>query len=276
MTGEPRPGPTAPSLRSIPGRLWTALAQSRRRLLLLDYDGTLSDLVAERDRAAPRADSIRLLQRICLEPSCGVAIVSGRPVFELRALLGQPPFALIGEHGWESLEPGGEVRRLPLSPAVAERLETAAATLRLRVSTERIERKRTAVALHVRGLPGAEARRLTDIANAVWAPLCVPGQLEVRPFRAGFEFRALGQDKGRAVQELLAREAAGAFAVFVGDDATDEDAFDAVRATGFGIRVGPADEPTLATAWLDDPEAVTEFLAEWWRTVAASRPSGPG
>jgi len=276
MTGEPGPGPAAPPLRSIPGRLWTALAQSHRRLLLLDYDGTLSDLVAERGRAVPRADSVRLLRRIHDEPSCAIAIVSGRPVSELQALLGEPPFALIGEHGWESVVPGGDVRRLPLSPAVAERLETATALLRSRLPVERIERKRTAVALHVRGLPDLEARRVTELASAVWTPLCVPGQLEVRPFRAGFEFRALGQDKGRVVQDLLAGESPGAFAVFVGDDETDEDAFDAVRETGFGVRVGHPNEPTLATAWLDDPEAVMEFLAEWWRIVAAGRPPGPG
>jgi len=276
MTGEPRPARTAHALRRIPGRLWRELVRSRRRVLLLDYDGTLSDLVAERDRAVPREDSFGLLQRICREPSCAVAIVSGRPVFELRTLLGQPPFALIGEHGWESLVPGHELRRLPVSPEVSERLERAATALRSRVPAEQIERKRTAVALHVRGLPDAEARRVIELANAVWAPLCMPDQLEVRPFRAGFEFRALGQDKGRAVHELLAGEPADAFAVFVGDDATDEDAFAAVQPAGFGVRVGPADEPTQATAWLDDPEAVAEFLAEWWRTVTAEARSGRG
>ena len=276
MTGEPRPGPTAPSLRRIPGRLWTDLARSDRRLLLLDYDGTLSDLVVERDRAVPRAVSVRLLHRIQREPSCRVAIVSGRPVSELRTLLGEAPFTLVGEHGWESAAPGGEVRRLPLSPTVAERLETASATLRSRLPADRIERKRTAVALHVRGLPTAEARRFTELASAAWAPLCVPGQIEVRPFRAGFEFRALGQDKGRAVRDLLAGEPAGAFAVFVGDDETDEDAFDAVRAMGYGVRVGPAEEPTLATAWLEDPAAVSEFLAEWWHTVTPGAALGAG
>jgi trehalose-phosphatase len=51
--------------------------------------------------------------------------------------------------------------------------------------------------------------------------------------------------------------------VYIGDDETDEDAFEAIRARGYGIRVGDADTRTAARGFLPDVQAVREFLEAW-------------
>jgi trehalose-6-phosphatase len=57
--------------------------------------------------------------------------------------------------------------------------------------------------------------------------------------------------------------------VFVGDDVTDEDAFEAVREWGFGVRVGDPAASSIAQGRLPSSDAVPEFLAEWARVTAA-------
>jgi trehalose-6-phosphatase len=56
--------------------------------------------------------------------------------------------------------------------------------------------------------------------------------------------------------------------VFVGDDVTDEDAFEVVRPWGYGIRVGGVERASHAVARLPSPDAVTAFLEDWLEATA--------
>ncbi|MEQ1832379.1 MAG: trehalose-phosphatase [Candidatus Eisenbacteria bacterium] len=273
--GAHRPGCEADThaLARVPAELWGALADSARQLLMLDYDGTLAALVVERDRAIPCARSLELLMQCAARPECEIAIVSGRPVLELKALLGGVPFVLIGEHGWESAVAERGVQRRPLPGPAAAALTEAFVAARRCLPVDLLERKRTALVLHTRGLPEAEHLALWERARSAWAPHGEKeGPLELHPSHGGLELRARGHDKGSAVRALRACSPAGTLAVYVGDDETDEAAFEAVRETGYGIRVGPPVE-TAATGALADPVALAVFLAEWARI--RSRPD-PG
>ena len=78
-----------------------------------------------------------------------------------------------------------------------------------------------------------------------------------------FELRpAADWHKGAALSWLLEATESGAdtLAVFVGDDVTDEDALDRVRAVGLGVVVGDEDRPTAAHCRLDEPDRVAAFL----------------
>ena len=79
-----------------------------------------------------------------------------------------------------------------------------------------------------------------------------------------FELRpVMAWDKGRAVWwlcELAGLRPGDVAPIYIGDDETDEDAFAAVADAGVGIVVGGADELTVASLRLRDPEEVWACL----------------
>ncbi len=250
-------------LDGIPGQLWAQVSLAKARLLMLDHDGTLAPFETDRARAVPPRRTRELLQRIAESGRTTLVVVSGRPVRDLAALLEPVRLTFVGEHGWEWSAPGGPLVRHPLPRGVAARLERAARLARDAGLAAQLERKRSSLALHARGLDAAGAADVTSRAARAWSPLVDGAQLMLVPFAGGLELRSRGRDKGTAARDLLAREPAGTLAVHVGDDTTDEDVFEAIGRAGFGVRVGEPGAPTRARAWLRDPDEVARFLETW-------------
>lgn len=255
------------SLTEVPLRQWRLLSLSRHRLLLLDYDGTLAPLQVARDHANPMPRSIELVRQIAEEGHARVAILSGRPVRELQQLLPDLRVDMVGEHGWEQYSEATGLVLHPLPDGVEPRLEAAAARLSEQAPAARLERKRSSLAVHTRGLPAGEAESITELARSLWQPLAEGAPLELCEFNGGLELISHGRDKGVAARALLEQEPAGTFATYLGDDATDEDVFEALLEIGFCVRVGGPNGPTLASGWIQGPEAVADFLEEWLRVV---------
>jgi trehalose-phosphatase len=261
----------------LPPGLEERLASARSRLLVLDYDGTLSPLRLERDRARPVPGVPATLRSIAGQPGNRVAVISGRPVEELARLLfdRDPPdsIALIGEHGWERLARGEVVAR-PLPVPVAKALEDCARSAAARGWEKRVERKRTAVVLHTRGLPEAEARALEAGAWELWTAWASGRGLRVERMDGGVEARPAGYDKGSVTLELLEETGPDAVAVYVGDDVSDEDAFVALRGRGFGLRVARDRRETAATGSFGSCEELAAWLARWPGAPAAAPEGG--
>jgi trehalose-phosphatase len=232
---------------------------------MLDYDGTLAPFRMDRAAARPRPLTLVRLRALSDAPGTTLAIVSGRPLAELARLIGIPGLRMIGEHGWEELGPGRRPIRHPLLAASRAALARAAAAVRGHGWGLRLERKRTGLVLHTRGLPAAAARALQAEARRAWAPETEDGAVMLAPTAGGIELRAPQRTKGTAARSLIAAAPEGTLAVFVGDDHTDEDAFAVVRDSGFGVRVGAGRRASLARARLADCDAVAEFLGRWLR-----------
>jgi trehalose-phosphatase len=255
----------------IPAALWERVVSAPHRLLALDYDGTLVAFHADpRDaRLAPRAH--RVLARVADDPYTTAAVLSGRPLHELEELAAGLRCRLVAEHGWDVRAPDGTVRRHPLPRAAAEALEDAAeraAAAGVPVTARgapRLERKRTALVLHLRGLDRREAGAWRTRLETEWATAVASSALRMERTDCGLELRASGRDKGTAIAELLRRTPDGTLAVVVGDDVTDEDGFRAARGRGFGILVARRRRPTGAAARVADHEAVVRLLERWPR-----------
>ena len=255
-------------LATIPPELWRRARRAPHRLLGLDYDGTLVPFRIERMQATLPSGARVALRRIAAGGRTTVAVVSGRPVAEIAALVPLPAVRLVGEHGWEMAMPSGGVRTHTPVPAARAALDRAWREAVKHGWAERVERKRTGMLLHTRGLDAAEVPGLRDECARVWGAYAAADTLRLVTTDGGLELRAVGRDKGTAVRDLLAELPAGTLPVFVGDDVTDEDAFGAVQEIGFSVRVGrPAS--TRADALLASPAAVTEFLDAWVRQLEA-------
>lgn len=257
------------TVEGVPERLWTLVSVATHRLLMLDYDGTLAPFNVARDEARPLPRSLALLSRLCETDHTSVAIVSGRPLSEVERLVGSLRAVLVGEHGWEYRNPDGQVVQRPLGDTLEATLDQAQGIARSLGWESLIERKRSAVVLHTRALAPEQAAALEDRAVAAWRTYSATGVVSLDRIDGGVELRAYRRHKGTVVSSLLSRAPTGTLGVFVGDDVTDEDAFEVVRDRGFGVRVGAGDRPTLAMGRLPSCEDVPAFLERWLAVTEA-------
>jgi trehalose 6-phosphate phosphatase len=229
--------------------------------LFLDLDGTLAPIAPRPNMArVPRA-TIEVLGAASAALGGAVAIISGRTMADLDALLAPLKLPAAGCHGAEWRGANG----MRHGPDAAHQTQTAriANVVRAGAGDLLVEEKVGAVALHFRTDPSRQAECVAlmhDIAGAVAGWQVIEGKMVV-------EARLEEATKAHAVARLMAEKPfAARVPVFVGDDVTDEDGFAAVAALGgFGIKVGAGQsvarfrlaDPANVMAWLSSPAAGT-------------------
>jgi len=217
--------------------------------LLLDLDGTLLDLAPRPDAVVVPPglpDTLRVL-RDRLDGA--LAIITGRPIETVDALLGDAPYAVAGEHGGAVRHAPGEALHRPPLPAPPAAWLDAAERLAAAHPGVLLERKARGFALHFRAAPDAGP----VLRDALTAMLSGSAAFDLLPAHMLWEVRPCGVDKGKALRTLMERAPfAGRKPVFIGDDVTDEDAISAARALGgAGFQVEPAfGTPSGVRAWL--------------------------
>ena len=235
-------------------------------LLLLDYDGTLSDIVARPEDATLRPGNAELLDMLSRKPGYTVGIVSGREIDDVSRRVGVAGLAYAGNHGLEIRGPGLEYRHpaaaaaTPVLAAAADCLATALAD----IPGAQVENKTLTLTVHYRRTPEERQQGVTAIFREVTGHLVDEGICRVTAAKSALELRpAVDWHKGRALEVIRRRLAPSAFPIYIGDDATDEDAFRAAQsAGGAGVFVGPPEAPSSAEYRLNGPSAVTAALSE--------------
>jgi len=251
------------------------LEGSGRVFLFLDYDGTLVPIEPTPEQAVPAAETLVLLENLCSSPKLRVAVVSGRPLQQLEALLPVPGLILVGVHGAEvkvptshgfclrgALMPSGNAELPEDDGRPALGLANLAATAKKIITGRQgffLEEKGQALALHYRLAAPAEAGDVLEQFRAAWEEVVESYHLEVIHGKKVVEIRPRGINKKLAV-EALWPSWPGSVAVYIGDDTTDEDGFRAVAGKGLGVLVAPEPRPTAAHYRFNDPTDVIEFL----------------
>lgn len=223
--------------------------------LLLDFDGTLVELAETPDSIEMPPRLGPLLLRVAGSLGGRLAIVSGRGVEDLERHAGPLGLTVAGSHGLELRFPGAPPpppeAALGLASALREAKRFAAEHSRLL-----LEEKPCGFALHFRAAPDLEDRVL-----AFAAELGARSGLRVQRGKMVAELLPPGTNKGEAVRRIMGEPPfAGARPLFVGDDLTDEDGFQAsAKLGGAGVLVGAA-RPTSARWRLDGVAAVHAWL----------------
>jgi len=277
--GELRLSPeAAPRDRDLPDALarYAELAArfaDRRPAVFLDYDGTLTPIVARPDLAI-LSDEMRARIRD-LAALCPVAIVSGRDRADVARLVGLDSLIYAGSHGFDISGPDGLRKEHERAAAFLPALDRAERQLQLAVGDVAgalVERKRFAIAVHYR-LVAAES--VDRVEEAVDAALKANPELRKTYGKKVFELRPrIDWDKGRAVLWLLAAlglDRPDVLPLYLGDDDTDEDAFVALAGRGIGILVADRPQETAAEYRLKDPDAVGRFLHALTTTLRDKR-----
>jgi len=177
----------------------TAVCASPYLLLCSDYDGTLAPIAASPDAALLGAESATLLTALAHAANVRVAIISGRPLHDLRRHSRlEPPVLLVGSHGAES-------SRHAAAPLTATqqsrltRLRDHVAAMCAGVTGSWIEDKPLGVAIHVRQAdPQAADALLSALEHgpATWAGVYAT------PGKAVMDLSISARNKGHAIEQL--------------------------------------------------------------------------
>jgi len=246
----------------------TQLLEVRSPAVFLDYDGTLTPIV-DRPEDAVISQGMRRIVRE-LAGRCPVCVVSGRDRRVVQELMGLDNLIVAGSHGFDIWSPEGTIAREEGTEfeALLDRVKTRLHEELDPIEGALIEPKRTSVAAHYRLVSDEERPRVREVVDTILAEH--PDELRITPGKMVYEIQPdIEWDKGRAMVYLLeildlARD--DVVPLYLGDDVTDEDAFEALADRGIGIFVGSADDPEVAgrTTAADyivfSPEEVRQFL----------------
>jgi len=225
--------------------------------LYLDFDGTLADIALHPDEVVVSEPLPQLLLALRERLAGAVAVVTGRRLAAVDAMIAPARLAGSGLHGAELRADGDSPPQTSADPDGAGPLARA---LRERFADDPriyVEDKGAAVSLHYRRAPEREQ----DCREAMRA-LAPPARFDITAGSRVVEARPRGADKGAALAALARRPPfAGRRPVFVGDDVTDEDGFRAAeRMGGYGVKVGPG--PTAARYRIAEVGLVHGWLQE--------------
>ncbi|XP_065874614.1 probable trehalose-phosphate phosphatase J [Euphorbia lathyris] len=263
-------------------------SKGKKIVMFLDYDGTLSPIVDDPDRAfmsKKMRATVRKLAR-CFP----TAIVSGRCRDKVYNFVRLAELYYAGSHGMDIKGPakGSKYKKanqaltfqpasefLPMIDEVYKELvEKTKST-----PGAKVENNKFCVSVHFRCV---DEKKWSELAQVVRSVLKDYPKLRLTQGRKVLEIRpTIKWDKGKALEFLLESLGFGnctdVFPVYIGDDRTDEDAFKVLRekGQGFGILVSKFPKDTNASYSLQEPTQVMDFLqrlVEWKRESLQGHP----
>ncbi|EWC39339.1 trehalose-phosphatase [Stutzerimonas stutzeri] len=231
--------------------------EARHCAFFFDVDGTLAEIQPRPELVFIPPATLAALARLSTD-GVPVAVISGRPLAQLDALLAPLKLPAAGVHGAERRNAEGELRNLALDVRALELIQRELEHVCREHPGLHLENKSVAFALHFRQAPELEAvaRALAEDFAQRYAEV-----LTLQPGKCVFELKPRGASKGEVIRAFM-QEApfAGRTPVFLGDDLTDEAGFAAVNALG-GRSIKVGEGPSEAGERLESVAAVGVWLS---------------
>ncbi|CAI9116331.1 OLC1v1017446C1 [Oldenlandia corymbosa var. corymbosa] len=254
-------------------------SKGKQIVMFLDYDGTLSPIVDDPDRAFISPEMREAVRDVA--HYFPTAIVTGRCRAKVYSFVKLAELYYAGSHGMDIKGPtkGHQYKKsnqtvlcqparefLPMIDEVYKSLVTKTKS----IPGAKVENNKFCLSVHFRCV---DEKRWPELAEVVKTVLNDYPKLKMSPGRKVLEIRPIIKwDKGNALEFLL--ESLGyanskdVMPVYIGDDRTDEDAFKVLRkrGQGFGILVSKVPKETNASYTLQEPSEVMCFLkrlVEW-------------
>ena len=241
-----------------------ARIRDRKLLLLLDYDGTLTGIAPRPELALPSEELLLILARLTKLADVDAVVISGRPLRGLMELLPISGLNFIGSHGAEGLI-GGKPWTLNVDAencGEQEELQKQLLSKLAGLNGWWLETKPLGFALHYRQAEPAEETRIISVLESWLAKVDRSGRHQVLQGKKVMEILPRGVSKGAAIQEILLLPGFSEhFPVYLGDDVTDESAFQVLQGRGLTVKVGGGQGATAANYSLANPTEVRLFLA---------------
>ena len=242
------------------GELTDQFQKARRRLLLLDYDGTLVPFAETPEKARPDEELLKLLAELNNNARNEVVLISGRDKNTLDKWLGGLKTAMVAEHGVWMKTKGGEWGMMTgLSDDWKNEVRAVLKLAVDRIEGSLIEEKDYSLAWHYRKAnPRISERHIREIVNDL-LNLTANSNLKVLEGSKVVEVKSANLNKGLTAQQWISRQDWD-FILAIGDDVTDEDLFRALPENAWSIKVRPG--VSAAKFSLDSPDEVRSLLKE--------------
>lgn len=236
----------------------------KKPAIFLDYDGTLSPIVPRPEDAIISNEMKETLQQ--LASLFTVAIVTGRDKEDVENLVGLDELVYAGSHGYIISGPNGLFMEHEDSKKIIPKLDEIEKELKKelneRTKGTQLDRKRYAIGVHFRNARPEDEPVVHEIVDKMisrhkgFKTGAGKKILEIKP--------DLDWHKGKAVEWILKAlklsDRNNIMPVFIGDDITDEDAFETIQENGIGILVGGHGQQTAAKYALKNVFQVREFF----------------
>ena len=232
--------------------------ETDKRVLFLDYDGTLVDFAGNIDDASPDEELYSLIEKLTADASNSVVIISGRRNETLENWFGHLKVDLIAEHGaWQKAH-GDKWNCLPLlTDQWKQEMKAILETYTDRTPGSFIEEKSFSLVWHYRKAEeGLGDLRANEIVSHLKI-LAADKGLQLMPGNKVIEFKNMEVNKGKAALNWLYGKRPD-FILALGDDHTDEDIFKALPDDAFTIKVG--NNISEAKYYLNDYNEVRKLL----------------
>lgn len=255
-----------PLRASLPG-LVRAFRKSRRRLILIDFDGTLAPIRRDPREAwlPPAANAV--LRRLAARPDVSVWVVTGRSLADIRRRCPVPGIHYVASHGYQVRLADGSSHRWHDSEADA-RIRSFERRLRRSLRSHRglyFENKGPTLALHYRQASrtaAAEAREAAQVLSGGDPSVSLASGKKVIEICA-----APLRTKGMAVLEIVRWLQRPSWIAYFGDDVTDETVFRLMPARAVTVYVGRPKRSFSARYYVRSPAAVVATLARLDRAL---------
>ncbi len=236
----------------------------KKPIFFFDYDGTLTPLVKDPEKAVIKEDMREILKE--LSHMFHIAVISGRDMDHLRDFIRLESIIYAGSHGYRISGPGEMYMEIDQAKKLLPVLDEVETLLRKLLEQEirgvQIERRQYAIAIHYRNAPPGTLEQVSQVVKELtWRyGNLKTGRgkkiLEVKPY--------MDWHKGKSVRWILDElglVSSGEYLpIYFGDDITDEDAFRALCDDGIGILVGEHGQPSAADYQLKSVGQVKQFL----------------
>jgi trehalose 6-phosphate phosphatase len=229
--------------------------------VLLDVDGTILDLAPTPLEVVVPPELTVALERLAKRTGGALAFASGRPLAELDLFFQPLKLPAIAGHGAELRLADGSVRRATtfLDPQLIAEIASIADGKPGVV----VEDKKYSIAVHYR-----QAQHLGHVVRDEVSAICArfaSSLVEILPGKSVIEVKQPSFNKGTAVRELMQHAPfQGRRPIFIGDDVTDEAAFEVLpEFNGVGFSVGR--EVQGIAGMFETPTDVRRWIAEMVR-----------
>ena len=209
------------------------------KLVLLDYDGTLTDFASVPEHAILSERASNLLLKLSGKPQTETVIITGRSHQDIDRLVGHLPINIVAEHGAMIKEKGSWSERIKDNGAWKQEILADISHAAKQCPHSFIEEKRFSLCWHYRNVEQSlgydSSRELIELLKNKTST----HNLRIIDGNKVVEVVSLQTDKGQAAQYLCQKDNYD-FVVSIGDDKTDEDMFAALadEEKHFTIKVG--------------------------------------
>jgi trehalose 6-phosphate synthase/phosphatase len=233
-------------------------AKTKKRIIFLDYDGTLVDFKPNVDQAKPDADLYDLISQLTEDPANDVVLISGRKHGNLGEWFDKTNLYLIAEHGAWFKQQGTSWHKISgLSDGWKQYIYPILDTYVDRTPGSFIEEKTYSLVWHYRKAQnGLGELRANELINNL-KYLANDKGLQLMPGDKVMEIKNMEINKGKAALSIIEHSHYD-FIIALGDDYTDEDTFKALPESAITIKVGG--NISSAKFYLRNPSEVRRFL----------------